>query len=496
VTRQELRRRYSQLIRQYKPEHAPEEFRRIRDAFEVLQQHAQWRERFAAWHAQQSPGNEGTSDATGGDVPGDAENNNDAGATSVDSVAEADPGQPRESRTADQQAAEDSSPARRGPASRQALAALIEDAWDVARGGDPPQAYQALVELHQQHPGDEDLCVRLYWLLSLWPAVDPRRAASDWLYAALARQGLSGRMGELLRSHFEDDPQAALDPRCEALLRGEASAWQLVELAAKRWQAAATLGRADVIAADLQALKGRLEGEATRESWARALLAACEALAWMPGGAGGTILSDCRRQLDELGELQLSLSHELDRRDLLQELTAAFASLRPLFGDSADSLGAATREELAALERLLSDWWRLPFHEVRSQAERTLHPWVVSPQRGLAFFDRLRARAPVVLSQLTDLIEAWHAHRVEGPEEPADAIAQGAIARFFNQHVNWSFDQVRGPLLSFCFQEWIWPPQLLKVWAGFPPPADEWSGWLDADVPFRCICRAYEAAWS
>ena len=67
---------------------------------------------------------------------------------------------------------------------------------------------------------------------------------------------------------------------------------------------------------------------------------------------------NCRRQLEEIDELQLSLSHELDRRDLLREVSAGFATLRNLDDGTLARMGAS-RHELAALEGLLARWWRL-----------------------------------------------------------------------------------------------------------------------------------------
>ena len=46
--RREVRRAYAQLIRIYKPEHFPEQFRRIRDAYELLDQRLSWMESNAA----------------------------------------------------------------------------------------------------------------------------------------------------------------------------------------------------------------------------------------------------------------------------------------------------------------------------------------------------------------------------------------------------------------------------------------------------------------
>src|SRR5262245_43948354 len=42
TTEQDLKRAYTRLIRRFKPEHHPEQFRRVREAYEVALQRARW----------------------------------------------------------------------------------------------------------------------------------------------------------------------------------------------------------------------------------------------------------------------------------------------------------------------------------------------------------------------------------------------------------------------------------------------------------------------
>src|SRR5438105_3968746 len=44
VSQPDLRHKSARLIREYKPERSPEQFRRIREAYETLQQYAAWNE--------------------------------------------------------------------------------------------------------------------------------------------------------------------------------------------------------------------------------------------------------------------------------------------------------------------------------------------------------------------------------------------------------------------------------------------------------------------
>src|SRR5262249_34199400 len=151
----------------------------------------------------------------------------------------------------------------------------------------------------------------------------------------------------------EDDPAAALDPRCDDLLRREGPPWQLLEFASKRWQAAASIGHPEVVAADLAVLRARLAEEASPEWWARALLAGVTALAWDSSPTGAAMRDDLESGLGGMGELQLSLSHELDQVEFLAELGRQFHSLEDL---RANRKLLAEWEELQELESLLSRW--------------------------------------------------------------------------------------------------------------------------------------------
>ncbi len=66
VDRQELRRAYHRLIRRFKPDHCPAEFRRIRDAYEHLSQYLEFREYrvFEAPAAKPEPADEADEPAT------------------------------------------------------------------------------------------------------------------------------------------------------------------------------------------------------------------------------------------------------------------------------------------------------------------------------------------------------------------------------------------------------------------------------------------------
>ncbi len=150
----DVRRAYTRLIRRFKPEHAPEQFRRVREAYEQVLEMTRW----GGWNP------------------------------------------PPFSPSPD---AEPDVPPTRPPADPQ------DAAWALA-ATDPAAAYSRLVELSQARPDDPGPALRLYWLLAVHPTLDPDRTRHDWLAAALSRGRLSGPAVELYRRELGADPDAAL----------------------------------------------------------------------------------------------------------------------------------------------------------------------------------------------------------------------------------------------------------------------------------------------
>ena len=132
--RREVRRAYAQLIRVYKPEHFPEHFRRIRDAYELLDQRLAWMESNLA--------------GGGGDSA---------------PLLKTPPARRPTPRTRPA--------ARRRPMRRRRRSALPrgdrQDLWQKARQGDLAGAYAHGSQLALHGQGDEELFVRLFWMLQV-----------------------------------------------------------------------------------------------------------------------------------------------------------------------------------------------------------------------------------------------------------------------------------------------------------------------------------------
>jgi hypothetical protein len=463
-SRREVKRAYAQLIRLFKPEQFPEHFRRLRDDYELLDQRLSWMEMNEAESEQVAAFADEGEDADG------AESHNEVSA--------------------------DSGPERLKPGSRDR-----DDLWEKARRGDLAEAYAHYSKLANQGRADDALFVRLFWMLRLTPEIDPLRDPRDWLVAGLKRCGLRGRLPELYRCEVADDPHEALSPRCQAAINCSGHLGLLTELVIARWGGAAKLRKWELIAQDLQALRGRLQDESS--IWGRLLLAAIDRLAWATSDGPQETLAKCVAEVEQVAEHLPHIAAELNQRDSLRELVEACDQLKLL-----TNLPLEWRKSLRSL--LLASW-NEPLEGFRHALLEVLAPLVHNPLVGLEWLDRLEARCRPAFHRFGTLIVMLAGESGVGQDDtPPDVLLNRLVAFLVAaskcKPVGWwqRWGQAklardrsgREELLMFCLQESVTMTILTDVLATserkdlakFLAPA--------GNAPLHLICLAYLAFWA
>src|SRR4051812_230515 len=137
----EVKKAYAQLLRRFRPEESPEQFRRIRDAFEAIQYYA----KFSAPHPLPLESAEETAPAPADDqspspseIP--AEPDFEPAASAVNPLTVPVP----------------------APAAKQDELAQL---WEKACTGGEAVAYRRMREIYEGDPREIDVLLRLYWLL-------------------------------------------------------------------------------------------------------------------------------------------------------------------------------------------------------------------------------------------------------------------------------------------------------------------------------------------
>lgn len=259
ISRRDLKRAYARLIKRYKPEHAPEQFRRLRAAYEQLDRQLEWREehelRRRLFQDDDEDSPEDTPDQSpkttsdggaGGRIDPTLETSSSGNDRFGDDLHEVD-----QSRTHGRQ---------KNP----------DELWQLALdGGDLPQIYAELVSWRQRRSPSEIDFARLYWLTTLVPDLEADRDPCTWLIEGLRHHRSSGQLFEMLDTEVRRRDGQVAAVLEDSLLDSGDVAWRRVNFAELRWYAARRQGRFDVINDDFQVLKRTFLDEP--EQWLRLL---------------------------------------------------------------------------------------------------------------------------------------------------------------------------------------------------------------------------------
>lgn len=338
-----IRKAYLALIRTFKPEQYPEQFRRIRAAFESMQDGNNWR----------------------------PERDEHSRAPRPDNIAEAS-----ENQTAERSGSN------------------LPGAWESALTGEPVAAYEGLQSLQRQGNHNAVIYLQLYWLALLWPEVDPDRHAVDWLYRGLKQSGtFDGPLRELLRREIEVMPSEALSAGFEELGRGIRLAEQVVPWCQMRWNAARQARQWHFIPTDLEGVRHVVGQDDV--SWMHCLLNAYENLVWV-GTAHAHHLDQIVAEIDRLDFLHARFELRLIRLEELQRLGQELADARHLF--------VSCRLLLESPETV-QGWWLKPALQVKDDLFAVAANIVTGAETAVRELIDVESSAPTLLSVLTEKLE-------------------------------------------------------------------------------------------
>ncbi len=394
----EVKRAYHDLIRKYKPEHAPEAFRRIREAYESARQ-------FVA-HTSLAPES----------FVFRIENHDEGLADSI-------PPEP---------VIKPESPIRPRPLNR--------DPWKTACKGNEALAFEKLLEQLEHDRPSEEVFLQLYWLSVAVPSLCREQApAVDWLIRGLRTLGPSAaRIRQLLEREAEIDQTGVVCERLAVLLSPDVATELHLHAANWRWRAARSLMRWNMIMTDVDALRAS-HTPMQPEQWLQILLAAAGNGVW-------AILESMRKKADSyrLEAERLALAYSIDVTEELDRLDHAeciMAGLRKLYlrnplGEHLYSLFRESWDDRGA--RL---WLRvLPLARALAR----------DPRLALRYLDNLVKVAPAAFGLLMELME--------DRSDPIPDSTMASEVEAFLETSRWSdYPAFRLELLRFCLIQAISP---------------------------------------
>lgn len=447
----ELKRAYTRLIRAYKPEHAPEEFRRIRQAYEAARQIIELRSAF-----RQDP------------PPTSYE---------FERAAEADI-----SREPNEAAAP-----RRAPRVK-SFEEQFDDCWQWAVDGDELKAYRVLEQLHAQAPHDSRIAVRLYWLLTLSPQIDPARSPCDWLVAGLRRNGFTGPLRELYRRELAANSTEAFSKRCDEMIAAIAPSSGLAELVEWRWKALPwTEQAANSIRADLETLRERFLAH-DEIKWAYLLFSVVDRFAFIDAPVARDLIQRCNRDLRSLTHLHLRLAAAFDRCDLALEFSAKVRILRHEVNGQEEFLNFMSRA------------WSSRNEDLRRPFVSYFAALAAVPKVALRRFDAVNELASPLLFEFRRTLHSLDSMSEPLAETRSNDEINDLVLSFAHDTPSTKYSEWRHPLVDFCLGEMVMPEQLAAVLQNrrdFQLTAEQHlSQAVIADVPLMCVCHACRLFWS
>jgi hypothetical protein len=427
----DIKRAYTRLIRRFKPEHHPDEFRRVREAYEACLTQGRWF----------FPPTEFVEPVV---VPP-----SDVRQEPIEPIAAPEARDESESRLPENPV----EPVRFEVPQFSRQSPRIDDAerlWRLAVEGHNEEAYRELKSLATAHPDRVDLFLRLYWLLALTPSLDADLTRHNWLADALVRSKLNGSAVELYRRELGIDPDVALYGPYLELLAAEAHPNDLLHVGRLRLFAAGrsrSWGPADV---DLKVLAKRipLYNEA---AWLSFLVTASDWTAWeQPWPLSASI----RDELDHLKHLELAHAESFDR---IEETIRLSTRLAKDWSDVADALLTP------AWQRLLASAWAgygdVAAADVNSAAEEV----AADPSGALRRVDRFQRDfgTPLIAILARALERTLRSQRRLNTDFPPDLIR--ATAMRLPGGWDRGYSQLRSDLLDFLCDYSLHPDEFIEV---------------------------------
>jgi hypothetical protein len=475
ISQRELKRIYTRLIRQYKPERMPEQFRRIREAYEVLL-------RFAAWNDARNLEAE-TAPETPSASPG---LDREASPVEKDTLQ---PGTGKPIGVPEEAWAQESLDHGPGPT----LAETPERAWHLAMEGKLESAYQTLLKLRDKDSGKYALYARLYWLLLAQRDLDPERRPLSWLLEGLARCSQYGPLLDLCTEELTDDPEQAFGPGFTALLERAGGAL-LVELLERRWDAVARLERWDLASIDLASFRDRVCRE-DEVAWLRLALSLASKSFWAHPQDTDSVVRLCESQFNELAHLGLTHGDMFDRAELLGQLAREAVEGGLIAwnrGKFAQSLPASPETVLRIVQLFLAG----RIDELFEAVEPLLAAVCEQPREGLRVFDVLASLMPVALVEFGRVVDWLQWNHAKRERLVHSSEVEEWLGRRLIGELEGGFPSIRLHILQFCCAESFAPESLCPLLEDPDIALAHIAKKITLDISLRMTFRLYRLGWS
>ncbi|MEI8380003.1 MAG: J domain-containing protein [Planctomycetota bacterium] len=479
ATRKDAKRAYTRLIKRFKPEHFPEHFRRLREAYDQVDSRLQWRDKLASHGFTIQFGDD--SSAT---VSLTKNTDDDSDSPAVDSADRPPEASDREVSSTVEPPRSNSNATAETDASSSRQNDSADQHWQSALdGGNTVMVYRALEKLAATGRATETDFLRLYWLAILQSEIDPQRAAVSWLIEGMQQHGPESRLFELYANELERHPVEIHHERSIALLNTMSRHGRLVDLLRIRWRAARSLDDFRIIATDLESFKHRMFDDF--DGWTSLLMGAMHQTAITSVTSAVEMYVKTEEELRTL--LDSNPSHWLwDSYEALHELQAEWHRIATPIINANDSH--------ESLVRLIKETWNCNHNYARSALRQYCQRAFGLSHRGIDEWKLLENSFRPLLRRLTELLID---HR-EMDHNSSDRLSEAAwseLKRWIRETALQFSELTQFGVLEFCIAESFTSDDIAnaieEMLDELPANAAEVAEWIRGDLVLRTAIYAH-----
>lgn len=392
----DLRRAYHRLIKIYRAEEYPEQFRKLNESYESLRARLRYEEEYRRQQENQDEESEE------GDI-------------------EWFPNPPSSMFNDRQESPQ--------PSRNVADCSVL---YQTALEGDVDAAISKLEKFCQHNPQNEDSALQLFWLTKITSG----EPAFEVLETYLKQNGLTGRAFQVYLNELDRIPDAALRVSCRELLLASAGDPRMTGLTRLVWFLLYTKKSLKRIEQDLKDLKDDLVYDYP-EQWKELVYQAVEfmALAGLPKSN-----ATFQKLREEARECETIPGPEwIETR---WEMVRHISCDAGVPGAIPDNLVNIIRDSM-----MQDDW------ELRHRLEMLILPWVSVPSVGLATLDRLREWSPTATYLFHRSVSNSRSDEYLYYDKNASEQIRPAVLRFVNTSKAKSYSDLRLDVCQFCKYE-------------------------------------------
>lgn len=501
----ELRKKYAALIRYYKPEQYPEQFQKIRAAYEIVRELIERRVPANEYDPIRSPPSPVSSPA-----PSPAPE-----PVPVPADVRRDP--PASEPPADESVFESGEEVvQKEPEEVPELQKLKDSIWRIALEGEIDEAYRQLHRLVKTNEEDQSLYIRLYWMQVLFPDLDEVNPPSRWLVTGLLKSPHSSMLFELLRRELCHFPGETVTDRFLQLILSDLRKSDERALIRLRWETARASGNhVSTILNDLDQIEPRLQLD-SQEVWVRVLVLALEHLVWSSDPLAESRVVAIQRTLDQVTDVRLGHEYQLDQLDQLVQLAKLWKETVAGMKSKDRVIRSPIDSDPLNLEELVPAFWTSTEIHYRTIVDRSIATIADDPHQAFEAIDHLIQHRSLLIIHISRILEQWIQFNYPVDLNEPTVEERTVISQFLrsylereNKRVSFAdfrtvdqkradYHQFREQILDLVTSENIWFGSITyTLRSGFAPQpfSEGMAKAIEEDFPLRVSAMIHHLFW-